>query len=133
MREKDLFLLFFSLKTIDYSEIPVMFIFMKDISELKNRKAIISRIYDEIQHIIAGVHSDSYWVPVTQAKERLSEFGDLNLIKAEYYSKENFCSGKHWFFDYKINGFDFKIEFISYFCGTVQDPTSKYDLTFHVI
>jgi hypothetical protein len=51
----------------------------------------------------------------------------LNLSKAIYGSPD-IC--KTWYFDAEVNGFAFKGYLVASFCGTVSDPTSRYDLCF---
>lgn len=97
----------------------------------KTKVATRNAIYKLVSPLTRGFFSDNSWENVNKIWKALEAEGiKLNVFSAEY--DKNACppTFKRWMFTADVNGFYFNGTLVACFCGTVEDPTNRYDLCF---
>jgi hypothetical protein len=94
----------------------------------KTKTATRNAIYKLVTPLTAGFFTDNSWENVQKVWNVLAENGVVMTLTNAIYGQPNIC--KTWYFDAEVNGFTFKGYLVASFCGTVSDPTSRYDLCF---
>lgn len=93
----------------------------------KSKAATRNAIYKLVNPLTGGFFADNSWESVGRIWKSLkAEDISVCIDKAEYDGFKN----KTWWFHFTVNGFTFKGYLVASFCGTVTDPTSRYDLCF---
>ena len=93
----------------------------------KTKSATRSAIYKIVSPLTAGFFSDEAWQAVNRIWKALEAEGVVvNLESAKYDGQKS----KTWQITAEVNGFTFNGCVVASFCGTVADPTSRYDLCF---
>ncbi len=93
----------------------------------KSKSATRNAIYKLVSPLTKGFFTDNSWESVNRIWKTLEAEECLVYIdKAQYHDWKD----KTWYFTVTVNGFTFKGTLIACFCGTVKDPTSRYDLCF---
>lgn len=94
----------------------------------KTKTATRNAIYKIVSPLTKGIFNDTAWESVQKIWKALELEGVVVIITQAVYGQPNIY--KTWHFTAMVNGFEFKGYLTASFCGTVQDPTSRYDLTF---
>jgi hypothetical protein len=93
----------------------------------KTATATKKAIYKIVAPITTGFFTDNSWESVNLIWKTLRNEGvELDITNAVYDGQRS----KTWEFTVKINGFEFTGRLVACFCGTIQDPTNRYDLCF---
>lgn len=93
----------------------------------KTKTATRNAIYKIVAPFTKGFFEDTDWRFVGDVWEALAaEDVLIHVVDTRY----DFNKSKTWNFTAEVNGFMFKGYMVASFCGTVDDPTSRYDLCF---
>lgn len=93
----------------------------------KTKAATKKAIYNLVAPLIKGFFQDTDWSGVRSVWTALEQEGvTVTIVNTRYREQEN----KTWWFTLGVNGFHFDGNLIACFCGTVKDPTSRYDICF---
>lgn len=93
----------------------------------KTKLATRNGIYNIVSPLTKGFFNDIAWENVNRVWKTLDSEGVVVTIVKSYYDNEK---SKTWEFTAEVNGFKFDGRLVASFCGTVQNPTSRYDLCF---
>ena len=94
----------------------------------KTKTATRQAIYKIVSPLTTGFFTDNSWENVNKVWKALDEAGvSINLQSAKYGPNMEY---KHWTFIAEVNGFSLPGYMVASFCGTVDDPTGRYDLCF---
>lgn len=95
--------------------------------QFKTKTATRKAIYNIVSPLTRGFFKDNSWENVNKVWKALEAEGVVvNIENAKYDGVKS----KTWTFTAEVNGFTFKGYMVASFCGTVEDPTSRYDLCF---
>jgi len=94
----------------------------------KTKTATRNAIYKIVSPLTAGFFTDSSWENVNRIWKALEAEGvSVEMLNA-YYAPD--MAWKTWKFILDVNGYSLPGTLVASFCGTVADPTSRYDLCF---
>lgn len=96
---------------------------------LRTKTATRNAIYKMVTPLTVGFFKDNSWGWIRQIWDRLESEGVTVTINDTKY--DGFKS-KTWNFTLSVNGFSFNGYLVASFCGTNEDPTGRYDLSFIV-
>jgi len=94
---------------------------------VKTKAATKKAIYKIVAPFTKGIFEDIDWKFVHTVWRVLEINGVRTRVEAGKYDGDK---SKTWNFTATVNGFTFNGYLMASFCGTVSDPTSKYDLCF---
>jgi hypothetical protein len=93
----------------------------------KTKAATKNAIYKIVAPFTKGFFEDTDWKFVRDVWKALEFHGVTTVVEAGKYDGNK---SKTWNFTAEVNGFTFNGYLVASFCGTVEDPTSRYDLCF---
>jgi hypothetical protein len=100
---------------------------------VKTKSALRNRIYKIVAPLTKGIFNDSDWSNVRAVFSALEQAGvSVTIERADYRQGETHPTCKNW--DLTIEAFGMKLSghLVASFCGTVSDPTCRYDICFIV-
>ena len=93
----------------------------------KTKAATKKAIYNLVAPLIKGFFRDTNWSGVRSIWTALEQEGvAVTVVNSKYREQES----KTWTFTLGVNGFHFDGSLIACFCGTIADPTERYDICF---
>ncbi len=94
----------------------------------KTKSATRNAIYNIVSPLTKGFFTDTSWENVNRVWKALEAEGvTVDIIDAKYQGMD---VSKTWSFSASVNGFTFTGQLVACFCGTVEDPTNRYDICF---
>ncbi len=97
---------------------------------VKTKSALRGQIYKLVAPLTKGVYRDPGWECVFAVFDALIAAGATISIRDTMYRGDAHTASKTWTFDLTIFDFVLSGRLIATFCGTVQDPTDRYDICF---
>lgn len=94
----------------------------------KTKTATRSAIYKIVTPLTAGFFKDDAWQNVNKVWKALEAEGVVVYLQNAKYGPN--MESKTWTFNAEVNGMTFPGYMVASFCGTVTDPTDRYDLCF---
>ena len=99
----------------------------------KTKVATRNAIYKLVAPLIKGFFRDDSWENVQRVWKVLEASGvTVNITEAKYDGTAGDLKSKTWNFSAECNGFHFNGSLLACFCGTVEDPTNRYDICFMI-
>lgn len=96
----------------------------------KSKSATRNAIYREIHPLTTGIFKDEDWRNVSRIWKALDAMGVVTNITDAKYNGGFPPTSKQWNFTAEVNGFTFQGTLVACFCGSVKDPTDRYDICF---
>ena len=97
----------------------------------KTKSATRSAIYKIVSPLTTGFFNDDAWQNVNKVWKALEAEGVSVCIESGKYSGMTLIpESKTWTFTAEVNGFTLPGYMVASFCGSVEDPTGRYDLCF---
>jgi hypothetical protein len=93
----------------------------------KTKTATRKAIYNIVGPLTRGIFDDNSWENVNRVWKALEAEGVAICIESAKYDG---MKSKTWQFAAEVNGFTLTGTLVACFCGTVEDPTGRYDLCF---
>jgi hypothetical protein len=94
---------------------------------VKTRQALRNQIYKLIAPLTKGFFDDESWENVSRIWMALDAAGAQVTITKTQYQELN---SKTWSFDLEAFGIKLSGQLVACFCGTIEKPTSRYDICF---
>lgn len=96
----------------------------------KTKVATRNAIYKLVSPLTKGFFADTAWENVNRVWKALEAEGVMVNINDARYQGPLGQTSKTWSFTAEVNGFTFYGQLVACFCGTVEDPTNRYDICF---
>lgn len=96
--------------------------------EFKSKQATKNAIHKIVGPLTKGFFEDNSWENIRAIWTALEAEGVVVTVNNTQYGPN--MESKTWYFDAEVNGFKFTGVLVASFCGTVSDPTSRYDICF---
>ena len=96
----------------------------------KSKSATKNAIYKIVTPLTKGIFNDDDWRNVSRIWKNLEANGVSVCITDAKYDGGFPPTSKRWHFTAEVNGFTFTGTLVACFCGSVQDPTDRYDICF---
>jgi hypothetical protein len=95
--------------------------------QFKTKSATRNAIYKIVNPLTRGFFEDNSWENVNRVWKALEAEGVMVSIDSARYQE---LQSKTWQFTLNVNGFTVPGQLVACFCGTMEDPTGRYDLCF---
>jgi hypothetical protein len=95
--------------------------------QFKTKSATRSAIYKIVSPLTKGFFEDNSWENVNKVWKALESEGVVVNIESAKYDE---TKSKTWTFTIEVNGFTMTGTLVACFCGTINNPTGRYDICF---
>lgn len=96
----------------------------------KTKTATRNAIIKTVHPLTTGFFKDNSWENVRKVWKSMEDNGVVVTVTDAKYDGVCPPTSKTWSFTAEVNGFYFNGNLTACFCGTVDDPTNRYDLCF---